>query len=149
MIVTRYLFLFLLLAVTVLLTSSAIAEQSSAIVIESAQARPNPPVVPNGAAYMTITNTAAEADRLLTISGEIARTIQLHETSNTQGVMKMQHLNEGIAIAADATIKLEPGGLHIMLMGLQDALKPGNSFPLTLHFANAGAVTVNIQVKDF
>ena len=41
---------------------------------------------------------------------------------------------------------LKPGGYHIMLMGLKQQLKDGETFPVTLTFEKAGAVTTTVHV---
>lgn len=131
-----------------LIVSLGLTAPTPAIVIERAWAQPNPPVVANGAAYLTITNTTATADRLLRISGERAKLIELHESLEDNGVMKMRHRKEGIMVSVSQALRLEPGGLHIMLMGLTQPLQSGESFPLILHFEHAGEVLVNINVKQ-
>ena len=54
---------------------------------------------------------------------------------------------ENIPVPANGQTALEPGGYHIMLIGLKQALKEGGSFPLTLTFEKAGSVTVQVPVQ--
>jgi periplasmic copper chaperone A len=61
------------------------------------------------------------------------------------GVMKMRAL-DGIDIAPGATIELKPGGMHLMIMGLKQPLKAGESFPATLRFEKAGPTPVTFNV---
>jgi copper(I)-binding protein len=44
--------------------------------------------------------------------------------------------------------KIEPGGLHVMLLGLTHPLAAGTAFPLTLRFRDAGSLTVQVVVAD-
>jgi copper(I)-binding protein len=53
---------------------------------------------------------------------------------------------EAIDIAAQATVELKPGGLHVMLIGLKQPLHESNRFPLTLTFERAGSVELEVQV---
>jgi len=62
-------------------------------------------------------------------------------------VMRMREVNGGVALAAGSQVKFMPGGYHIMLMGLKQPLKAGDRFPLTLKFAKAGSVTVEVLVE--
>ena len=100
----------------------------------------------NGAAYLTITNTGATADRLIAASGDVSKTAQLHNHINEGGVMKMRPV-AAIEVAPGQTVTLAPGGYHIMLMGLKAPLKQGDSFPLTLSFEKAGAGQVQVDVQ--
>ena len=71
-----------------------------------------------GAAYMTITNAGDTADRLTGAQVDFADA-QLHESkTDAEGVMRMEHLMNGIAIPAGETVTLARGGLHVMMMGL-------------------------------
>jgi copper(I)-binding protein len=62
------------------------------------------------------------------------------------GVMKMRQV-DGIDLPAGKTVALKPGGYHIMLTGLAQPLAAGQSFPLTLDFAKAGARQVTVSVE--
>jgi copper(I)-binding protein len=69
----------------------------------------------------------------------------LHETVVKDGIASMPHAMS-IPVPAGQSVQLAPGGFHGMLMGLTAALKEGDSFPVTLSFERAGAVTVNVEV---
>ena len=61
----------------------------------------------------------------------------------------MNHVGR-IEIPAGETVKLKPGGLHVMFMGLEDPLTEGENIPATLVFENAGEVevTFNVEARD-
>ncbi len=100
-----------------------------------------------GAAYMTITNDGDSPDRLIGAEVDFAEA-QLHESSmDSGGVMRMQHLMDGIPVPAGETVTLARGGLHVMMMGLEAPLEPGDSFPLTLSFEQAGDIEVEVDVR--
>jgi copper(I)-binding protein len=112
-------------------------------------ATPTPPGAVNGAAYIaTLTNTGPQADRLLRVGTPIAQRAELHSmTVDAGGVMRMRELTE-MPLAAGAAIKMRPGeGPHLMLIGLKQPLKVGDSFPLTLEFERGGKTEVKVVVQ--
>jgi len=100
-----------------------------------------------GAAFLAIDNAGASPDRLVGASSPISKTTELHTHIRDGEVMRMRQV-DAIDVPAKATTTLQPGGLHIMFMQLAEPLAAGGSFPLTLRFAEAGEVTVTVQVKD-
>ena len=66
----------------------------------------------------------------------------------SDGVMKMRPLEKGLAIEPGKTVKLAPGGYHVMLMDLKGSLKKGSKLPVTLEFEKAGKVQVSFDVED-
>ncbi len=99
-----------------------------------------------GAAYFSISNDGASADRLISAATPMAKKAQLHTHIMDAGVMKMRHV-KGIEIAPGDTAALEPGGAHVMLMGLRGPLKEGEPFPLTLTFEKAGSIEITVEVQ--
>ncbi len=97
-----------------------------------------------GVVYLTITATGT-SDTLVSISSPVASRAELHESYSDNGVMKMRPV-VSVIVAPGKPAVLQPGGYHIMLIDLARALKEGDSFPITLHFAKAGAVTVTASV---
>lgn len=104
-------------------------------------------VVQTGAAYVTIENRGSADDRLLSVETEVAGAPQLHEHAMQDGVMRMRQVEGGIPIPAGETVVLEPGGYHMMLMGLNRHLVEGESFKITLRFERAGAVELSVPVR--
>ena len=109
--------------------------------------RPLPPVSPNGAAYLTIMNMGGAPDRLVSVSTPAAERAELHTHSMEGGMAKMRRL-ESVAVAPGETVAFEPGGHHIMLMGLTEPLVDGKSFPLTLRFERAGDIEVEVMIME-
>lgn len=101
------------------------------------------------AIYMTITNTGATADRLIAVQTDVANTVEIHETTLENDVMRMREMSDGLEIAAGAGVMLEPGGYHVMLMMLPENLYPGDAFVVTLVFASGTEITVGVPVRDF
>lgn len=102
---------------------------------------PNAPV---GGGFLTIANKGAEADRLVSAEAAIAKQTQIHEMAMEGDVMKMRELEDGLELPAGETVALEPGGFHLMFMGLNGTIKEGDVIPVTLSFEKAGTVIVEL-----
>lgn len=100
-----------------------------------------------GAAFMRIANGGAEDDVLLGGETDVAGVVEVHEMADVDGVMEMRPLAGGLIIPAGGEEVLEPGGYHLMLMGLREDLTDGKTYELTLHFEKAGDVTVPVSVR--
>ena len=98
-----------------------------------------------GAAYFTVRNLGDEADRLTGLSSPVSAMPRLHETTLSEGISRMAHV-EAAEIPAGGELTLEPGGMHVMLMELTTPLKEGATFPLTLTFEAGGEITVEVPV---
>jgi copper(I)-binding protein len=110
-------------------------------------ARATPAAARVGAGYLVIVNEGDEADRLLTGEAAFAGRIELHETATVEGVMRMRPLADGLTLPPGETVTLEPGGLHIMFMQLQEPLTEGEERSVTLGFERAGEVEVVFTVR--
>ncbi len=127
------------------------SESGPDLVIREARVRPaavsdvgGPPV--HSAAYLTIRNRGGTDDRLLGAGFAGARRVEMHETRvSVEGLATMRPV-ASIAIPAGAEIRLEPGGLHIMLMGLESSLVRGDTVRLSLEFETSGTRTVPAEV---
>ena len=106
-----------------------------------------PAVSPNGAAYLVIHNKGEQSDKLLGAETPRAGKTEIHEHLHKDGMMKMQQVQGGVDIPADGEVRLEQGGYHLMMFGLKQPLNDGDTFPLTLHFQNAGELEVQIHVQ--
>ena len=85
-------------------------------------------------AFATIENHTDHDVTLVGGSAEIAKMVEVHEVVMMDGEMKMQAKEGGILIKAGESVTLEPGGLHVMLMGLKEAILEGDEVTLTLDF---------------
>ena len=99
-----------------------------------------------GAAYLVIQNNGA-ADKLISVTSDMAQTIELHESMESGGMMQMSPV-PNIPVPANGKVELKPGGFHMMLMGLTRPLKTGDKVQLTLNFEKAGKVPVTAEVKE-
>lgn len=109
--------------------------------------RPLPAISANGAAYMTLVNKGTAPDRLLSVSTPAARKAEIHIHTMEGGMMKMRPMDHIDIEPGDPSV-LQPGGTHVMLIGLKEPLVEGKSFPLTLNFERAGAVEVTVIIAE-
>lgn len=135
--------------VLALLTAPAIAEEVKAgdLVITQAWSRATPGGAKIASGYLTIENKGAAPDRLIGGTGDVAPKVEVHEMATKDGVMTMRPLDKGLVIEPGKTVKLAPGGYHLMLMDLKGPLKQGDKVPLTLEFEKAGKVKLSLDVQ--
>jgi periplasmic copper chaperone A len=117
------------------------------LVISQAWSRATPGGAKVGGGYLTIENKGSAPDRLLGGSADIAAKVQVHEMSMNNGVMTMRPVDGGLVIEPGKTVKLTPGGFHLMLLDLKGPLKQGEKLPVTLEFEKAGKVSVVLDVQ--
>jgi periplasmic copper chaperone A len=116
------------------------------VTIEQPWARATPPGAEVAGGYFTIKNDGAEADRLVSVTAEIAGRAELHQMAVENGVMKMRPLDSGVEIPASGSVTFDPSGYHVMFMDLKKPLKEGDKFNGTLTFEKAGTVDVTYVV---
>jgi copper(I)-binding protein len=127
-----------------LCTPLCAAAQSGGIEIKDAWARATPGGAATAAVYLTI--VPATADRLIGVSTVAAQQAELHSMTMDGGVMKMRQV-DAIDLAAGEAVTLKPGGYHIMLSGLAQPLKVGQTFAMTLSFEKAGPREITVTVQ--
>lgn len=117
------------------------------LVITQAWSRATPGGAKIAGGYLTIENKGSVADRLLGGSGDVAGKVEVHQMAMNNGVMTMRSLDKGLVVEPGKTVKLAPGGYHLMLMDLKGALKQGDKVPVTLEFEKAGKVKLSLDVQ--
>jgi hypothetical protein len=132
-----------------LLAAPLLAEEIKAgdLVITQAWSRATPGGAKTGGGYLTIENKGSAPDRLIRGSADIADKVEVHEMATTNGVMTMRPLDNGLTIEPGKTVKLAPGGYHLMLFDLKRPLKKGDKVPVTLEFEKAGKVKLSLDVQ--
>jgi hypothetical protein len=102
----------------------------------------------NSAIYFVVDNPAGQDDTLLSASSDVAASVELHQSMMSgDGTMNMQP-QESVAIPKGQKVEFKPGGLHVMLIGLQRDLNAGDTFKVTLKFQNAGDTTLDVEVRQ-
>jgi copper(I)-binding protein len=114
--------------------------------IAEAWIRATPPGARTGAAYLTVTSSGGP-DRLLGASTPAAGAVEIHAHVADRGMSRMVRVAE-LALPAGEAVRLEPGGLHLMLLDLAGPLAAGTTVPMTLRFESAGTVELEIPVVD-
>jgi copper(I)-binding protein len=117
------------------------------LVISQAWSRATPGGAKIAGGYLTIENKGTASDRLISGAGNVAGKVEIHEMAMNNGVMTMRPLDKGLPIEPGKTVKLAPGGYHLMLMDLKNPLKQGDKVPLTLKFEKAGDVKLALDVQ--
>lgn len=114
--------------------------------VGDAYARAVPPGQENSAAFLTITNETAESRALISAESPAARAVELHTHSHEGGMMRMRRVDR-IELPAGETVSLRPGGLHLMLIGLNADLAPGDQVGLDLGFDDGSHTQVEAPVR--
>lgn len=115
------------------------------LTVEHPYARATAPGQPVGGAFMKIANDGAD-DRLVSVSSDAAKTVELHMMAMKGDVMQMRQV-DAIDLKAGQRVELKPGGYHVMFVGLKAPLKAGDSVPVTLKFEKSGELKVNVTVE--
>ncbi|MCC7266965.1 MAG: copper chaperone PCu(A)C [Caulobacteraceae bacterium] len=126
------------------LAACAPAARAAPVEVVSAWCRPAGAGAPTAACYVTL--KAAAADRLTTVASPLAGKVEVHDMSMAGGIMRMRHMTEGLPLPAGETVRMGPGGKHLMLIGPKGALTVGGKLPLTLTFQKAPAQTVTAHI---
>ena len=139
---------FLVLAILVAMAFPVPAHdfKAGALHIDHPWSRETPAAAKVAGGFLVIHN-GGEADRLVSVSSEISERSEIHEMAVKDGVMTMRPLADGLEIPAGGTVALEPGGYHLMFIGLNRKPKQGESFAAELVFEKAGTVSVEFTVE--
>jgi copper(I)-binding protein len=115
--------------------------------VVNAWARATPGKAKNGGAYITVMNHGDDDDRLVGAKADVAKRVEIHTHLNENGVMRMRQV-DGIDLPAGSSIRMKPGGYHVMFLGLHKPLEKGESFPVTLVFEKAGELETTVTVRS-
>lgn len=119
---------------------------AQSVQIKEPYVRATPPHSKNSAAFLTLVNTQDKAIKLVAASSDIAQRVELHNHIHEDGMMKMRQV-EAINIPANSSTQLQPGGLHVMFLGLKQDLSEGQQVKFNLYFDNGDEITISAPVK--
>ncbi len=141
-------------------------ESSGDVAITKAWARTSPASAENGAAYMVLRSAEGDVLTKAAVDAAVAETVEIHETVKSMGgdnttmagsdsskhsgmneMMSMKPIDQ-LELPAGEDVALEPGGYHIMLLGLAEPLAEGETIELTLTFDKAGEKKVEVPVRS-
>ncbi len=97
-------------------------------------------------AYLEIANNDTAAVTLVGITADVATAAEVHESMQHEGMAHMIARTE-LPIAAGSVLSMQPGGLHVMLVGLRRALAVGDQVSLRLRFSNGTEVAAVVPVN--
>ncbi|HCP31528.1 MAG TPA: transporter [Pseudomonas sp.] len=112
--------------------------------VSEAWVRASVPHQQSTGAFMTI--TASGDSKLVSVASPVAKTVQVHEMTMNGDVMGMREV-KAVPLPAGKPVTLDPNGLHVMLMGLNDQVKEGQQVPLTLTVQAADGTTESVAVQ--
>ena len=131
------------------LSTGQMAAAHDGIHIEDAFARISAEGAKSAAIFMTLTNHSTQDDRLLSVTSDAAERAELHtHTLDSNGVMHMGEVTEGFEVVGQQIHMLDRGGDHIMLLGLKQGLKQGDTVTLTLIFQRGEKLVVEVPVDN-
>jgi copper(I)-binding protein len=111
-------------------------------------ARATPKGASIGGGYLKITNSGTAPDRFVGGSSDVSKSLEVHEMSMDNGVMKMRAMDKGVEIAPGQTVEFKPSSYHIMFVGLKKPLEKGQRVKATLDFEKAGKVDVEFVIES-
>jgi len=114
--------------------------------VEVADAVCRPALAGRDATSCSAALTASRDDRLVSLASPNARDIQAHEMSTEGGMMRMREMTEGLRLPAGQSVRLAPGGDHLMVIGATVPLTDGGVLPVTLTFENAPPQKVMFRI---
>ncbi len=143
----------LLMSAVLALGSACHAEQpatlkaADAVKVENPYVRAAPPGQVNSGAFLTLLNSSDADHSLQSAASNVAEKVELHTHTNNNGVMEMRQVPQ-IDVAAKGRSELKPGGFHIMLLGLKQPLKAGETADITLTFEDGSTTTITAPIQD-
>jgi hypothetical protein len=136
-----------LIAPALVLLLAALPALAAGLTVTGAWSRSTPPVARVGVVYFTLKNDTSKSDRLLKLSTSVAEKVEVHRTEVLDGIARMREVAV-LHVEAGQTLAFEPGGLHVMLVGLKKPLVAGQTYDLDLLFEVAGPRKINVTVRN-
>jgi copper(I)-binding protein len=122
------------------------AQAAGGIQVTEPWARATGKTARSAVAYLSLENTGDAGDKLVAASTPAAGRVELHTHIKEGDIMRMRSVR-AIEVGPRSKVRLQPGGLHLMLTELKAPLTEGSQFPLTLRFEKAGEMTVEVAVQ--
>ncbi len=137
-------------ALAVVLSSACVpagAQRVGDLRIEDPWVRATPPGAGVTGGFMTVRNTGAKDDRLVSVTSPAVGRVEIHEMRHEDGMMRMRRLEAGVPVKAGAKLELAPGGYHLMLFGPKQPFVEGDVVVATARFEKAGNVEIAFRVR--
>ena len=114
--------------------------------IENAWIAEAPPVSKVMAAYMTIENETGQTRKAVSLQCKAFNRAEFHRTVDKDGIARMEHQHT-LTIEANAELKLEPGGYHIMLFNPSQPFKAGDATSCSMTFDDGSMIDFGLDIK--
>ena len=121
-------------------------DDAGGIQASAVEIRATAPGMTATAGYLGITNLGDEPERLVAFHADFAARPEIHNMFEHDGILRMRRVDDGVDVPAGETVELRPGGLHLMFLGVERQLVPGDAFEVTLEFASGRRVIVPARV---
>ena len=128
-----------------MISVGALAGSADMVTVQEPYVRLAPPNAPATAAFMVLKNGGDKDVKVMKADNPASKLTELHTHINDNGVMKMRPV-PAIEIKAKGETKLQPGGLHVMLINLKAPMKEGDVVPITLTFDDGSSKNVDAKV---
>lgn len=115
--------------------------------VASPYARAMPPGSPASAVFLTLHNGGGSDTALVAARSDAADSVELHTHVEADGMMQMRQVDR-VALPAGQQVVLQPGGDHVMLIGLRQDLAPGAELALTLVYADGSELALTVPVLE-
>ena len=135
------------LVAAIALMATACGGSSGGVDVQDPWGRPSPAAADNAAFYMELIG-GSETDTLTAASSGACTMTEIHETSMTDGQMSMALVPGGLEVPANSTVILEPGGYHVMCIGVTEPFEAGDTVEVELEFSSGEKVTVGAAIRD-
>lgn len=136
----------LILFLSIMTNSLALAADKSAVTVENSYARAVPPTARNSGAFMLIRNDSDQTRKVVSAKSNISQVTELHKHINDNGVMRMRRV-DAIKIPPHGTVELKPGGYHVMLINLNHPLKPGDPVHIDLTLDDGSVLPIDLEAR--
>ncbi len=137
----------LALAAALCVPGLTLAADSDSVRVEAPYARAVPPTARNSGAFMVLHNASDHPVRVVDARSDVSRVTELHTHVHDKGVMRMRRV-DFIEVPAHGKVELKPGGYHVMLIGLNHPLKPGDPVHLELTLGDGSKMAVNLKARQ-
>lgn len=125
---------------------AVVAAEPANLVIADAWVRALPPGQPNTAAYMMVTNSSSETVTIVEVSADIAKKTEIHTSRDVDGYQRMEQLQQ-LSLAPGQSQAFAPGGMHLMLFGLEQMPAEGEQVQLCLKTAAGNETCTTAGVR--
>lgn len=116
--------------------------------LNDAWIRPASDTAATTAAYVQLVNGTSTPITVSRFSSNVARVVELHQTSiDSQGESHMA-MRDSVVIAAGDTLAMKPGGYHLMLIGTSRPLPVGTVGRLAMQLSDGSIVATSARVRE-